>query len=200
MKKKIFIQIILIFLIFCITFFIYKTYFYKDTSSKILTNQKSIVENIEANIIKNISYKSSDVEGRSYKISAKSGSIDTLNSQFINMNKVIANIELEDGTLIEITSDFANYNSITYETKFSSNVISNYLDHKIFSEFLIINFNKNILEATEKMTYKNPKTIMKADKIKVNLLTKDIRISNYDEKIVSDIDKNKNVEIEFSNK
>ena len=200
MKKKIFIQIMLIFIIFFIIFFIYKTYFYKNTSSKISSNQKSIVKETDANIIKDISYKSFDVEGRSYNISAKSGSMDSSNSQLIKMNNVIANIKLEDGTLIEVTSDFANYNSITYETKFISNVVSKYLDHKIFSEFLIIDFSKNILEATKKMTYKNPKTIMKADKLEVNLLTKDIRISNFDEKVASDIDKNQSVEIEFSNK
>ena len=114
------------------------------------------------------------------------------------MNKVTANIKLDDGNLVTITSDFADYNSITYETKFNSNVVSEYLEHKIFSELLIIDFNKNILEATNKITYTIPNTIMKDDKLKVDLLTKDIKISNFDEKIDSKI--NKNIEIEFSNR
>ena len=198
MKKKIFIQIILILLIFCFSYYIYNKYFFVETSEKKLSNEKSINENINANLIEKINYKSSDAKGRIYNIKAESGSLDLSNNQVIKMSKVNANIKLDDGTLIIITSDFADYNSITYDTKFSSNVVSEYLDHKIFSELLIIDFNENILEATNKITYTNPNTIMKADKLKVDLLTKDIRISNFDEKI--DSKTNKNIEIEFSNR
>ena len=198
MKKKIFIQIILILLIFCFSYYIYNKYFFVETSEKKLSNEKSINKNINANLIEKINYKSSDAKGRIYNIKAESGSLDLSNNQVIKMSKVNANIKLDDGTLIIITSDFADYNSITYDTKFSSNVVSEYLDHKIFSELLIIDFNENILEATNKITYTNPNTIMKADKLKVDLLTKDIRISNFDEKIDSKI--NKNIEIEFSNR
>ena len=167
-------------------------------SEKKLSNEISIDENINSNLIEKINYKSSDAEGRTYNIMAETGSLDLSNNQIIKMSKVNANIKLDDGTLIIITSDFADYNSVTYDTKFNSNVVSEYLDHKILSELLIIDFNKNILEATNKITYTNPNTIMKADKLKVDMLTKDIKISNFDEKIDSKI--NKNIEIEFSNK
>ena len=205
MKKKIFIQIILIFLIFYFSYFLYNKYFYKDLSEIKLgneksINEKSINENTNMNMISKINYKSSDMEGRIYNITAESGYTDLSNSQIIKMNKVVANIELKDGTLIIITSDFADYNSITNETKFSSNVVSKYLDHKVFSEFLIIDFEKNILEATHEMTYKNSNSVMKADKLEVNLITKDIKISNFEDIVNSYVDKNKNVEIEFLKK
>ena len=200
MKKKIFIQIILIFLIFYFSYFLYNKYFYKDLSEIKLGNEKSINENTNMNMISKINYKSSDMEGRIYNITAESGYMDLSNSQIIKMNKVVANIELKDGTLIIITSDFADYNSITNETKFSSNVVSKYLDHKVFSEFLIIDFEKNILEATHEMTYKNSNSVMKADKLEVNLITKDIKISNFEDIVNSYVDKNKNVEIEFLKK
>ena len=210
MKKKIFIQIILIFLIFYFSYFLYNKYFYKDLSEIKLgneksineksINEKSINENTNMNMISKINYKSSDMEGRIYNITAESGYMDLSNSQIIKMNKVVANIELKDGALIIITSDFADYNSITNETKFSSNVVSKYLDHKVFSEFLIIDFEKNILEATHEMTYKNSNSVMKADKLEVNLITKDIKISNFEDIVNSYVDKNKNVEIEFLKK
>ena len=205
MKKKIFIQIILIFLIFYFSYFLYNKYFYKDLSEIKLgneksINEKSINENTNMNMISKINYKSSDMEGRIYNITAESGYMELSNSQIIKMNKVVANIELKDGTLIIITSDFADYNSITNETKFSSNVVSKYLDHKVFSEFLIIDFEKNILEAAHEMTYKNSNSVMKADKLEVNLITKDIKISNFEDIVNSYVDKNKNVEIEFLKK
>jgi len=198
MKAKIFVQIILIFLIFYFSYYIYKKYFFINTSEKKLINEKSINESINSNLIEKINYKSSDAEGRSYNIMAESGSLDLSNNQIIKMNNVNANIALDDGALIIITSDFADYNSITYDTKFYSNVVSEYLDHKISSELLVIDLNKNILEASNKMTYKNSNTLMKADVLKVDLLTKDIKIYNFDEKVDSNI--NKNVEIEFQNK
>ena len=165
-----------------------------------IVNDRSIKKDDKMNVINNLNYNSSDAEGRSYNIKAESGSMDILDTQVIKMNNVIANIGLEDGELMTITSDFAKYNTITYETKFISNVVSKYLDHNIFSESLIIDFNKNILEASNEMTYKNSNTIMRADILKIDLLTKDIKISNYDNKVGSNIDRNKNVEIKFSNK
>ena len=198
MKKKIFIQIILIFLIIIFSYYIYNKYFFTNITEEKLSKEKSVKENINSNLIEKINYKSSDTKGRVYNIMAESGSLDLSNNQIIKMNKVNANIKLDDGTLIIITSDFADYNSITYDTKFNSNVVSEYLNHKINSKLLIIDFNKNTREATNKITYTNPNTIMKADILKVDLLTKDIKISKFDEKVGSDI--NKNVEIEFLNK
>ena len=200
MKKKIFIQVVLILLIICFSYFLYKKYFFLDMADNKIVNDRSIKKDDNMNVINNLNYNSSDAEGRSYNIKAESGSMDILDTQVIKMNNVIANIGLEDGELMTITSDFAKYNTITYETKFISNVVSKYLDHNILSESLIIDFNKNILEASNEMTYKNSNTIMRADILKIDLLTKDIKISNYDNKVGSNIDRNKNVEIKFSNK
>ena len=200
MKKKIFIQVVLILLIICFSYFLYKKYFFLDMADNKIVNDRSIKKDDNMNVINNLNYNSSDAEGRSYNIKAESGSMDILDNQVIKMNNVIANIGLEDGELMTITSDFAKYNTITYETKFISNVVSKYLDHNILSESLIIDFNKNILEASNEMTYKNSNTIMRADILKIDLLTKDIKISNYDNKVGSNIDRNKNVEIKFSNK
>ena len=200
MKKKIFIQVVLILLIICFSYFLYKKYFFLDMANNKIVNDRSIKKDDKMNVINNLNYNSSDAEGRSYNIKAESGSMDILDTQVIKMNNVIANIGLEDGELMTITSDFAKYNTITYETKFISNVVSKYLDHNILSESLIIDFNKNILEASNEMTYKNSNTIMRADILKIDLLTKDIKISNYDNKVGSNIDRNKNVEIKFSNK
>ena len=200
MKKKIFIQILLVFLIICFSYFVYNKYFYTVKNDGKLINENSIINKYDSNIINNINYKSSDLKGRTYSITAESGSIDDLNNQIIKMKKVVANIDLKDNTSIEITSDFARYNTITYKTKFISNVFSKYLDHKIVSELLVIDFDKNILEAVKKMTYKNSNTILKADKLELNLLTKDLRVLNFDDKNGPDINNDNNVEIKFSNK
>ena len=197
MKKKLFVQAILIFLILYFSYFVYKKYFFTNNIDQKLLRQDLTEELSDTNIIYNINYSSSDADGQSYKITAQKGSIDASNGHIIHMIKVTGNIVLEDSSEVIITSDFAKYNTITYKTEFNSNVVSKYLEHKIFSEFLIIDFNKNILEATKKMTYKNSNTTMKADVLEVNLLTKDIKIYNLNEDLDPKKRQDKNLEIDF---
>ena len=50
------------------------------------------------------------------------------------------------------------------------------------------------------MTYKNSNTTLKADKLELNLLTKDLKVFNFDDKNGPDINDDNNIEIKFSNK
>ena len=100
------------------------------------------------------------------------------------MNNVAAKIILIDGNIINIVSDKARYNNITLNTDFENNVKIKFLDHKIACDFVKINFEKNILEAFNNLTYDNIDLIMSADKIILDLNSKDTKIFNFDEKKV----------------
>ena len=93
MKKKIFIQVVLILLIICFSYFLYKKYFFLDMANNKIVNDRSIKKDDKMNVINNLNYNSSDAEGRSYNIKAESGSMDILDTQVIKMNNVIANIK-----------------------------------------------------------------------------------------------------------
>ena len=101
------------------------------------------------------------------------------------MKKVAAKIILTDCNIVNIFSDKAKYNSVNLNTDFEKNVKIRFLDHKINCDIVKINFEKNILEGFNNLTYENLNLIMNADKIILDLISKDTKIFNFSEKKIS---------------
>ena len=179
MKKKIFIQFLLTLSVFLIFFSIYLIYFknISEIETPILTQEN---ENQE-NILVNITYESIDSSGRKYIIKAESGMLDGEKPDLINMINVKAKIILLDNSIIYISSLKAEYNTVNYDTKFQSDIKLNFLENDIFCDNLNILFKDNLLEAYNDLIYKNLDIILKADKIEIDLLTKNSKIFNFDE-------------------
>ena len=190
MRRKIFIQIFLAVLILFISFTVYQKYFKRSPSldteviNKETTNQR--------NTLVNITYESIDNLGRKYIITAENGTFDENEPDLIFMLNVIANIYLEDNTVIYIKSSKAEYNSLNYDTKFQENIEVNFLNHNFFCNNLNIFFKDNLLEAFNDLIYKNLDIIMSADKIEVNLLTKNSKIFNFEDNKVKIKKRNSN--------
>ena len=189
MKKKIFIQILLSVLILIIFFSIYQKYF-----KKTLVSDRSQIEEKEinqSNSLQNITYDSVDREGRKYIVTAESGFFNEQEPDIVFMNNANAKIVLLDGSIIYIKSSTAEYNSLNYDTKFQKDVKLKFLEHNVFCNNLNIFFQDNLLEAYNDLIYKNLDIIMLADKIEIDLLTKNSKIFNFDENKV-EIKKNPN--------
>ena len=179
MKKKIFIQILLSVLILIIFFSIYQKYF-----KKTLVSDRSQIEEKEinqSNSLQNITYDSVDREGRKYIVTAESGFFNEQEPDIVFMNNANAKIVLLDGSVIYIKSSTAEYNSLNYDTKFQKDVKLKFLEHNVFCNNLNIFFQDNLLEAYNDLTYKNLDIIMLADKIEIDLLTKNSKIFNFNE-------------------
>ena len=182
MKNKIFIQAFLVFLIILIFFGVYLNYFKKVNE---IDNLKVEKENFDKeNSLINITYESIDATGKKYIINADSGKFDEQRPDLIFMTDVNAKIILLDGSIIYINSLNAEYNTVNYDTKFQDNIKLNFLEHNIFCNNLNIFFKDNLLEAYNDLTYKNLEIIMLADKIEIDLLTKNSKIFNFNEKKV----------------
>ena len=138
------------------------------------------LEITKGNVIKDISYKSQDFEGRKYLIKSKKGIVNKNNPNIIEMENVNAKITLIDGTFITIMSDFAVYDNIKFDTKFSKNIEVKHLDHIIKSDNLVLSFERNQLEAFNNLTYENLDLIMFADKIIFDFKSKNTKIFNFD--------------------
>ena len=180
MKKKIIFQITLLLSVFLITLTIYLKYFHQKTSqfTKKNSNKKIILDT--RNIINDITYKSSDDYGRNYIINSKKGNIDYKNSEFIFMEEVKAEIILTNKEKILIESKKAKYNHLNFNTEFKENVILNYLDHQVKSDNLNLFINDNIIEVFNNLVYKNSSVTLIADKLEIDLISKDTKIFNYD--------------------
>ena len=185
MKKTVTIQIILFFFIIFISLFVYLKYFNQnDPSKNIEINPSKLDDNSENNLIKKIEYESTDNKGRSYIIKSDTGLIDEKNPEIIFMKNVNAKITLKNLNTIYISALEAKYNIVTYETLFKKNVKLNFLDHKLKSDNLDLLFNDNVITAYNNLLYKNLNLSMNADKIEIDMLTKNAKIFNYDEKKV----------------
>ena len=184
MSKKVLIQIFLIIIIILISILFYLKYINKsDQINKDDEIKKKIdeLEGIKGNVINNISYESQDFEGRKYLIKSQKGVVNKNNPNIIEMEKVNAKITLIDGTYIAIVSDYAVYDNIKFDTKFSKNIEIKHLEHKIKSDSLVISFEGNQLEAFNNLTYENLDLIMFADKIIFDFKSKNVKIFNFDD-------------------
>ena len=179
MVKKVFVQLFLFLIVISISTFFYLNYVKKENLDIQIKNHDDLKEN-EKSSISEISYETIDNKGRKYLITAKNGVIGKNGNNSILMTEVRAKIILIEGNIIEISSDQADYNNLNYNTYFKKNVKVSFLDHKINCDDVKILFEKNILEAFNNLTYENLDLIMIADKIEINMITKNSKIFNFD--------------------
>lgn len=180
MQKKTFIQLILILTILIIFIAFYKKYFYEQKTlnniPKNFVKKDSTVNKTKSNLIHNIRYTSGDEEGDYYVIESKFGELNTDKPELILMKKVKAKINFEDFTSIIISADNAIYNNSNYNTNFYDNVIITYTNHIIVANNFDLNFDKNLGTISSNIIYKNLNTKLEADKIEIDLITKNSKI------------------------
>ena len=173
MNKKNIIYIIIFFLI--IFTFLYFKYLKKEKVIKI-ESQDSEEFVYNSNIIENVNYSSKDLEGNQYTIKATNGEIDFKQNDIIFLKNVKAIIEFNKKNRIEISSNYGKYNSNNFDTIFSKNVVINYLDNKITSDYLDLSMQRNSMIISKDVTLTNSENILKADVVEMNIGTKDIKV------------------------
>ena len=190
MYKKIFIQFLLLITIFIIVFSTFFLYFNKKEKLKasnlpITKEKESLIDDETGTLIKDINYSFSDSSGNYYELLSEVGKVDINNSDKIFMTNVVATIYLVDSSPVKITSKYANYNKINHETSFFENVKVTHLIHKATSENLDISFNDNLASMYNNIVYNKPGTNLKADRLEIDLITKNSKIfmDNKTEKI-----------------
>ena len=178
-KKNNFKIIILITLIFLSVLLFYFKFFTKKTTVKINVEENLSTSSL-SNVIKDVSYVSTDSKGNKYSINALTAEIDQNNSNILFLTDVSATIELTNSNNIKIISDYGKYNSDNFDTIFSKNVIINYLDNKINGEYLDFSIARGNMIISRNVVYSNPENILEADIIDINIETKDTKISMFD--------------------
>ena len=180
MNKKKLLQVFVILLIVLISTWFYFQYFHR--SPKILEkntiNQKvDVVKNNTANYIEDIDYTSLDSGGNKYQITAKRAKIDLLDQDIMFLENTVAYMYSQDySNMIKITSDFGKYNSKNYDTIFSTNVIITYSDYKITGEYLDFSFLNNLGVISNNVIYSGDNVSLFADRIEIDLITRDTKI------------------------
>ena len=178
-KKNNFKIIIFIILILLSVLLFYFKFFSKKTTVKINVEENLSTSSL-SNVIKDVSYVSTDSKGNKYSINALTAEIDQNNSNILFLTDVSATIELTNSNNIKIISDYGKYNSDNFDTIFSKNVIINYLDNKINGEYLDFSIARGNMIISRNVVYSSPENILEADIIDINIETKDTKISMFD--------------------
>ena len=179
MNIKILIQLLL-FIILVSTAATYY-YFYKNNKTNVNVNKTNnnneiSIDKNSSNLIKNISYASTDNLGNKFIIKSETGEISIDNPKFVYMTNVKAIINLVNSDPIIIKANHAKYNKINYETNFKEDVLLTYQAHRITSQNLDLSFENNLATIYNKIVYDNNNVKISADILEIDLITKNSKI------------------------
>lgn len=176
-KKKIYLSIFILLIIFIIFNYQKLDNSEKNINKNQIKDQNSINENPN-NIIKNLKYNVNFEDNTSYTITASESEL-TYESQIevVIMRNVQAIFINKENEVLKINSKNAKYNNFSYNTIFENEIKIEYLDNIIKSEKLILDFEESVVVISNNIIYEGLQGIGKADIIKINLLTKNIEIS-----------------------
>ena len=141
-----------------------------------MPDKNLLTKNLATNLISDLRYFSIDDKGNKYEITSEFGEISSDNPDIILMTNVIATIRIYNSDPIIITSNFAKYNIKNYDTQFKENVLVKHVDNKLNGENLDLSFQNNLMLMYDNIIYQNPDTKLLADKLEIDLITKDSKI------------------------
>ena len=184
MDKKSYTQISLIIVMLIIISYVYFAYF-KSSKEKIVknVNDNSVKKLVKGSddLISDMSYFSEDNKGNRYEIFSEFGTINSDESNLIFMEKVSAVVYLSNGEKVSINSKKAKYNDDNNDTSFIGTVKMIYGEHVINSEYLDLSFKNQTANLYDNVKYKNNFSNLSADKIFLDLVSKNTKIQMNDE-------------------
>ena len=178
MEYKKIIQFVFGIFFLIIIFLFYDKYFLSNKELSITQNTNDNFKDLEvkSNLIQDIKYETIDSNGNKYFIYSKYGEANINNPDIILMKNVFARIAIFEKDTIYINSLSAKYNITNYETNFDTDIELKYLDHTIFAENMDLSFQKNFAWLYTNVVYKGYDYELFADKIEIDLITKNSKI------------------------
>ena len=190
MKSKSFIQLILFLIVILSSFVVYQ-YFFKDNKSvKIIDNQPNEIQSQNSqsvqskvidtdNIIEKLEYKSIDAYGNEYVIKSSKAESQLNDTNNVKLFKVSAIIYSPKKKPIMIKSDFALHNKLTFNTKFYDNVEILHDTIQVSSDNLDLLYKENRVDLYNIKSANYKQSILLADKITFDILTKNVSVNMY---------------------
>ncbi len=157
-----------------------------EEEKKLIIEEKKILKkeqesgsknNKVSNKLKDVEYISTDRKGNRFRLLATSAKSNKDDNNFLDLNNVRGVITSDIRDPIYIVSDFGQYNTINFNSKFYENVIINYMEKQITCENFDIDMETNMAIAYNNVIVTDPNSTMKAGIITFDLETKDVNIN-----------------------
>ncbi len=177
MKKVI--QLILFSFLIIISIIFYNIYFVEKEQPRvdIKIQEEQTTTNSENNLIKNLKYEVKLDQDNQYIITSDLSEITYEgNIEIVKMQNVVAIFLDQTNIPLIVTSDQAIYNNSNHNTKFKNNVRIEYLNNFILSDNMDLDFKNNLITINENVEYNGIQGTIKADNVKIDLITKKIEI------------------------
>ena len=190
MERKTLIQIFLFLILILITYLTFNFYYIKKVSTDLeevdnskSNNSKSTL--VGKDVIQDIKYSSNNNKGDIYEILADFGESDIENGELMFLTNVTGKVIFQNKSSIILTSNFANFNTKTFETTFINDVVLVRDEETITGDELYLVLDKeegneekeeNFIKISRNVIYKKPGYNLKADILEVDLITKNIKI------------------------
>ena len=150
----------------------------KVNKDKLKKNKEIDNSQYVQNLTKEIEYITSTKNGDIIKIFAKSGKTNLKNNNILDLEDVNGTISSDGKSNVYISSKFAEYNYSDQNSKFYEDVEIKYIDRIIICDNFDLKINDNIAVAYNNVMIRDNKSLMKAEKVTMNILTKDINIES----------------------
>jgi len=184
------IQIILIsigLLLIAITYFYYP-YLKKVDLIKGLPSQKDS-KNVtdgdqQSTSFENVEYKGLYDLDKEFTVKSETAHILNTEPNIVYMERMHVVLHLNDGRIVNITSDEGRYNKITYDCFFEKNVIANDGETQILAKNLDLLAADNIVKIYNDVDLYYPTGSLQADMVDYDFETKYFKVSMFDDKAI----------------
>ena len=146
----------------------------KSTQLKNVNNKNKDLKNIT----KYIEYLTTDKNGNKYQILARYGSTNVKNKNILDLKEVKGKITSSKKPDINIKSNYAKYDYNNQKSEFYDDVVIRFNNKEINCDIFLLDSNQNIAVAYKNVIVKSDNSVMKAEKIIFDIITKDINISS----------------------
>ena len=182
------IQIILIsigLLLIAITYFYYpylkKVDLIKDRPFQ--KDSKNVTDDDQqSTFFENVEYKGLYDLDKEFTVKSETAHILSTEPDIVYMERMHVVLYLNDGRIVNITSDEGRYNKITYDCFFEKNVIANDGETQILAKNLDLLATDNIVKIYNDVDLYYPTGSLQADMIDYDFETKYFKVSMFDDK------------------
>ena len=187
-KNRSILQASLVFFGLMIIFF---TYFYSADKDPSLENmvqkesEKGEVVKEGFNTFENITYEGKDSNNNNFTLNAEYAEFAVNKSNIIYMKKIVCRFFFKDGTTLKVLSDKGIYDNVSNNMEFEQNVEMYYLENKLFSDKANFVNSENYLIVQGNVIGEGPQGKVAADKLNLDLISKKMKISMYNESKVN---------------
>ena len=173
-----------------ILFILTYIYYPNLNKNKFLKNQ-TVQEDAEDSLdskqdtsFENVKYKGFYNFDKLFTVEAEKAYILSAEADVVHMNNMRVILHLNDGRIVNITSNKGKYNKTTYDCFFENNVRATDGETEIFSENLDLLAAKSSVEIYNNVILNYTTGSLRADKIDYNFETKYFKVSMFDDKTI----------------